>query len=227
MDQVQNQTPQRAPTRNNSIRSAGSRQRGFEPSRVNLGRLQSPFGQAQAQEFVSTATLDETVRRLQDSMDERNSHILDTLNARDQALAEQMKARDDDLLEKLSRLSSTNLNVNQGPITRNLSSSGQSFQPQPREPQFQGNDFNYLDLDVDNIVGGSSLRNAMSGLNPDDFIPSGRRSLFSGPESKRNVGSQPETPTKSLEFLFKSGGIQKQILRSSPDSFRPWLKYIN
>ena len=57
----------------------------------------------------------------------------------------------------------------------------------------------------------------MSRLNLDEVVP----------VSNNATKGYQDTPIKSLEFLFKSGSIQKQVLRSSPDTFRPWLKYVN
>ena len=119
-----------------------------------------------------------------------------------------LQQRDNYLLEEVSKMISNTLNASQ-------QDSIQRSQPQQRNSKYE-------DLDVDNIAGGDKLQNALRGVNPADYIPGFGDLSFSTPINNR----RNESPTKSLEFLFKSGGIQKSILTSSNVSFRPWLKYI-
>jgi hypothetical protein len=163
--------------------------------------------------MVSTTTLDETVRELQATMDLRNNMLLNTLNQRDLAQAEQLRFRDERLMQQVAQLiSNRQESLNQVPAQR----SNESRSLRPQENNQSQNNFDYQDLDPDNIVGGDALRNAMSRLNLNEVVP----------VNAATKGYQ-DSPIKSLEFLFKSGSIQKQVLRSSPDTFRPWLKYVN
>ena len=76
-----------------------------------------------------------------------------------------------------------------------------------------------------NLDGSDALRRAMAGIYTNDFADQNLSMQRS--QIQRNIGSQVDSPIKSLEFLFKSGTIQKHVLKSSPDTFLPWLKYVH
>jgi hypothetical protein len=118
--------------------------------------------------MVSTTTLDETVRELQATMDLRNNMLLNTLNQRDLAQAEQLRFRDERLMQQVAQLiSNRQESLNQVPAQR----SNESRSLRPQENNQSQNNFDYQDLDPDNIVGGDALRNAMSRLNLNEVVP--------------------------------------------------------
>ena len=170
------------------------------------------------QNFVSASTLNETVRDLQS-----------TIAQRDEELENKLAARDTYLLQEVSKLFAS-MNINQSSQS-DQSTRVPNVNVQSQSIQSQGVSMDYNDLDVDNIVGGDALQNAISrsrsGRNSNVEDQNQSSSPFNGQRIQRNVGSHQESPIKSMEFLFKSGVVQKHILRSSPETFRPWLKYIN
>ena len=72
------------------------------PMRTNQQELNPRWNQNQ--NMVSSATLDETVRELQATMDLRNNMLLNTLNQRDLDQAEQMRVRDERLMQQVAQL---------------------------------------------------------------------------------------------------------------------------
>ena len=103
----------------------------------------------QSQDFVTTASLDDTLRKFESSIESKTASMFNNL-----------QNRDNYLLGEMSKM-----------ITASQETTNQRSNPQQPESKYGNKNATYQDLDVDNIAGGEQLQNALRGVNPADYIP--------------------------------------------------------